>query len=94
MTERTLPEFLRLPEALAWHKHLAPPDNAAQSRLKADLQQDTPRCEAYVGWPDDLPVGFVTCFFTYPPSLPDQLFISKISSYLNPAGAGAWGETL
>jgi GNAT superfamily N-acetyltransferase len=59
------PEFLLLLVQLADYEHLSPPDTEARSRLLADILQNPPKYEAYIGWFDDEPVGVVTFYFTY-----------------------------
>jgi GNAT superfamily N-acetyltransferase len=57
--------FLHLIEKLAEYEHLAPPDDEAKERLKADGLSGRPCYEAYLGYLDGIPVGYVTFYLTY-----------------------------
>lgn len=63
--EDTFRDFLYLLEQLARYEHLDPPDEGARLRLKADILDNPPKCEGYLGRSGDEPAGFVTFCFTY-----------------------------
>ena len=65
VTEKTVPDFLYLLGELALYEQLDPPDESARLRLKAEILQDHPKFEGYIGRLGDKPVGFVTFCFTY-----------------------------
>jgi GNAT superfamily N-acetyltransferase len=62
---RNFHEFVALVEQLAEYEHLAPPDDSAKARLRADGLSDNPRYEAYLGKLDGKAVAYVTFLFTY-----------------------------
>jgi GNAT superfamily N-acetyltransferase len=76
VTEKTFSDFLNLLGELARYEHLDPPDEAARLRLEVDILHDRPKCEAYLGWLGDEPVGFVTFCFTY------STFLARPTLYL------------
>lgn len=76
VTEKTVPEFLYLLARLAEYERLDPPDDDARLRLKADLLQDPPKFEGYIGRLGGEPVGFITFFFTY------STFLARPTLYL------------
>ncbi|MBN1194594.1 MAG: GNAT family N-acetyltransferase [Methanomicrobiaceae archaeon] len=61
----SFPEFLHLIDKLAEYEHLAPPDDEAKKRLRADGLSARPRYEAYLGYLDGIAVGYVTFYLTY-----------------------------
>jgi GNAT superfamily N-acetyltransferase len=63
--EQTFPDFLFLLDGLAEYEHLEPPDRAARLRLKADMEENPPKFEGYLGRLGETPVGYVTFYFTY-----------------------------
>ncbi len=67
--ERVKPEnfhiFTGLIEKLAEYERLIPPDEDARLRLKEDAFSFSPRYEAYLGYIDEIPAGYITFYFTY-----------------------------
>lgn len=76
VTEKTVPDFVYLLEQLALYEQLDPPDEGARSRLTAEILQDHPKVEGYIGRLGDNPVGFVTFCFTY------STFLARPTLYL------------
>jgi len=74
--EETFAEFLYLLDQLAEYEQLPPPDEDAKVRLKTDILQNPPKCEAYIGRHGDKTVGYVTFYFTY------STFLARSSLYL------------
>jgi len=62
---RNFHEFIALVEQLAEYEHLAPPDESAKVRLRADALSDHPKYEAYLGSVGGKTVAYVTFLFTY-----------------------------
>ncbi|MFA4876382.1 MAG: GNAT family N-acetyltransferase [Methanoregula sp.] len=76
VTEKTFQDFLYLLGQLALYEHLDPPDESARLRLWADLLQDRPNIEGYLGMLGNEPAGFVTFCFTY------STFLARPTLYL------------
>lgn len=74
--EETFQDFLFLLDGLARYEHLDPPDEAARSRLKADMFGNPPKFEGYLGMLGDDPIGYVTFYFTY------STFLAKPTLFL------------
>lgn len=68
--------FVNLIEKLAEYEKLSPPDEAAKLRLRDDAFSDNPRYEAYLGFIDEIPAGYITFYFTY------STFLAKPTLYL------------
>jgi GNAT superfamily N-acetyltransferase len=65
VTEGNFEQFLGLIAKLAEYEKLAPPDEEAKNRLRADCLWDKPRYEAFMAEIDGEYVGYVIYFFTY-----------------------------
>ncbi len=76
VSDRNFHEFTALVEALAEYEHLAPPDESARERLRADALSERPRYEAFVARAGGRAVGYVTIFFTY------STFLARPTLYL------------
>ena len=63
--EQTFQDFLFLLDRLAEYEHLEPPDANARLRLKADMTENPPKFEGYLGRLGDESIGYVTFYFTY-----------------------------
>jgi GNAT superfamily N-acetyltransferase len=63
--EQTFQDFLFLLDRLAGYEHLEPPDANARLRLKADMAENPPKFEGYLGRLGDESIGYVTFYFTY-----------------------------
>ncbi|MBN1431665.1 MAG: GNAT family N-acetyltransferase [Methanomicrobiaceae archaeon] len=78
--ERLNPEnyniFTGLIEKLAEYEKLMPPDEDAILRLKEDAFSANPRYEAYIGYVNEIPAGYITFYFTY------STFTAKSTLYL------------
>jgi GNAT superfamily N-acetyltransferase len=57
--------FLDLIEKLAQYEKLAPPDEEAKKRLRADCLSDKPKYQAFIGKIGNKPVSYMIYFFTY-----------------------------
>lgn len=68
--------FLYLIEKLAEYEKLSPPDEEAKLRLRDDAFLDNPKYEAYLGFIDGVPAGYITFYFTY------STFMAKPTLYL------------
>jgi GNAT superfamily N-acetyltransferase len=58
-------DFLGLIDRLAEFEKLAPPDEEAKKRLRADYLSDKPKYEAFIGKIGDRCVAYALYFFTY-----------------------------
>ena len=65
VTEETFDGFLSLIAKLAEYEKLAPPDEDAKKRLRADCLADKPKYEAFLGEVGGECVSYVIYFFTY-----------------------------
>jgi len=65
VTESNFDRFLGLIAKLAEYERLAPPDEEAKKRLRADCLWDNPKFEAFMAEIDGEYVGYVIYFFTY-----------------------------
>jgi len=62
---KTFDAFLGLIDKLAEYEKLAPPDEAAKTRLRRDCLSDKPKYQAFVGKFGDKYVSYVIFLFTY-----------------------------
>jgi GNAT superfamily N-acetyltransferase len=62
---KTFDDFLGLIDKLAEYEKLAPPDEAAKTRLRRDCLSDKPKYQAFVGKFGDKYVSYVIFLFTY-----------------------------
>jgi GNAT superfamily N-acetyltransferase len=76
ISERNFDDFIYLIEKLAEYEKLEPPDAHAKSRLKKDGLSEDPMYEAYLGFLNGKPIGYVIFFFTY------SSFLAKPTLYL------------
>ncbi len=61
----TFDDFLSLINKLAEFEKLAPPDEKAKIRLRADCLSENPKYQAFMGKVGDKYVSYVIFFFTY-----------------------------
>ena len=76
LTDRDLPEFLGLIEALAHYEKLTPPDAEARRRLSRDALSNPPRFRALLGEHTGRVVAYAVYFETY------STFLAKPTLYL------------
>lgn len=74
--EENLNDFIRLIEELARFEHLAPPDDAARGRLRADAIARDPPFHAFLAYDGGDAVGYITYYFTY------STFLAKPTLFL------------
>lgn len=65
ISEKNFNDFISLIEGLANYEKLDPPDDQAKSRLKRDGLSENPIYEAYLGFLNGTPIGYIIYFFTY-----------------------------
>ena len=65
ISEKNFNEFIYLLKALANYEKLDPPDEQAQIRLRRDGLSQNPKYEAYLGYVNGKPIGYIIYFFTY-----------------------------
>jgi len=65
ISETNFNQFIHLLKALANYEKLDPPDEQAQIRLKKDGLSENPKYEAYLGYVNGKPIGYIIYFFTY-----------------------------
>lgn len=76
ITEESFSDFISLIRELADYEKLAPPDEDAILRLKEDAFSEKPKYEAYLVYMGEIPVGYITFYFTY------STFLAKPTLYL------------
>ncbi|NVM01820.1 MAG: GNAT family N-acetyltransferase [Candidatus Helarchaeota archaeon] len=65
ISESNFNDFVYLIEKLAEYEKLEPPDDEAKVRLKRDGLSEDPKYEAYLGFLNGKPIGYIIFFFTY-----------------------------
>ncbi len=65
ISESNFDDFIYLIEKLAEYEKLDPPDAQAKIRLKRDGLSEDPKYEAYLGFLNGKPIGYIIFFFTY-----------------------------
>lgn len=90
VAEADVPAVLRLVEALADYEQLPPPDEAARTRLAADLFTPPPRLEALIAELDGEVVGYAAHFMTYSTfRAQPTLYLEDLFVHPKARGAGA-----
>ena len=76
VTPENFDKFVGLIEKLAEYEKLTPPDDYVKKRLREDAFSENPRYEAYLGFMNGNPVGYITIYYTY------STFLAKPTLYL------------
>jgi GNAT superfamily N-acetyltransferase len=74
--ERSVEDLIHLIVELAKFERLAPPDDTAIRRLREHALAESPQFEAFIAYLDEMPVGYITYYFTY------STFLAKPTLFL------------
>jgi GNAT superfamily N-acetyltransferase len=94
VTKNSFQKFFSLLCDLSQYEHIAPPDDDAEKRLELDLLDPNPKFEAYVGFLNDVPIGFVTFFFSYSTFLARPTLFLEDIFVLEPYRGHGYGKLL